>query len=135
MFSEKKDKVTSDSRSQQNKISEGTVITGDISSEGDFRIDGVVKGNLKSSGKVVVGKTGIIEGHLTSSNADIEGKILGEVYVKDLLSLRATAVINGKVEISKLSVEPGATFNASCEMKGAIPLNNGNKSKKQEQTA
>ena len=37
----------------QNKIASGTTITGDIESEGDFRIDGVIKGkflfNRKSS--------------------------------------------------------------------------------------
>ena len=51
-------------------------------------------------------------------NADIEGNFNGELLVSDLLSLKTTAVIEGTVSVAKLAVEPGATFNASCSMKG-----------------
>ncbi|HZJ21271.1 MAG TPA: polymer-forming cytoskeletal protein, partial [Pricia sp.] len=51
-------------------------------------------------------------------NADIEGSFNGELLVSDLLSLKSSAVIEGTVEVSKLAVEPGATFNATCSMKG-----------------
>ena len=56
-------------------------------------------------------------------NADIEGSFNGELLVSDLLSLKSAAVIEGTVFVSKLSVEPGATFNASCSMKGKNALN------------
>ncbi len=55
MFSE--NKKSSGTFSQQNTISKGTVIVGDISSNGDFRIEGNIEGNINTSGKVVVGKT------------------------------------------------------------------------------
>ncbi|HAI40677.1 MAG TPA: cell shape determination protein CcmA, partial [Maribacter sp.] len=32
--------------------------------------------------------------------------------------LKSSAVIEGTVSVSKLAVEPGATFNASCNMGG-----------------
>ncbi|MCJ7467312.1 MAG: polymer-forming cytoskeletal protein, partial [Maribacter sp.] len=48
----------------------------------------------------------------------IEGSFNGELMVSDLLSLKSSAVIEGTVSVSKLAVEPGATFNASCNMKG-----------------
>ena len=51
-------------------------------------------------------------------NADIEGSFNGELLVSDLLSLKASSVIEGTVTVSKLAVEPGATFNASCTMGG-----------------
>ena len=58
MFSDnKKDKQPMETTSNQNIISKGTKIVGDLMSEGDFRIDGVVEGNLKTNGKVVVGKS------------------------------------------------------------------------------
>lgn len=124
MFSEqKKTKAGGDGYTLQNKIASGTTITGDIVSEGDFRIDGIIKGNFSSTGKVVVGKSGEIEGTLKASNADIEGKISGKIYISDILSLRATSIIDGEVETGKLSIEPGASFNATCKMKGAIKLN------------
>ena len=62
MFSDKKSgRMASDTISQQNTIGKGTVITGDIISEGDFRIEGSIQGNIKTPGKVVIGKTGVIK--------------------------------------------------------------------------
>ncbi len=129
MFSEKKSgKTISDSSSQQNTIAQGTTITGDIVSDGDFRIEGTVEGNIKTPGKVVIGKTGSVNGTLKSSNADIEGKFSGKIFLSDTLSLRASAHVEGETEVGKLAVEPGATFNATCAMKGALKeLNNGQK--------
>lgn len=103
---------------QPNRIEKNTRIKGDIVSEADFRIDGKLDGNVKTSGKVVIGKDGYIHGKVECVNADIEGSFNGELLVSDLLSLKNSAVIEGTVEVSKLAVEPGATFNASCSMKG-----------------
>ena len=103
---------------QPNRIEKNTKIKGDIISEADFRIDGKLDGNVKTSGKVVIGKDGYIHGKVECVNADIEGSFNGELLVSELLSLKDTAVIEGTVSVSKLAVEPGATFNASCTMKG-----------------
>ncbi|MBT8182982.1 MAG: polymer-forming cytoskeletal protein, partial [Eudoraea sp.] len=75
-------------------------------------------GNVKTSGKVVIGKDGYIHGKVECVNADIEGSFNGELQVSNLLALKASAVIEGTVTVAKLAVEPGATFNASCTMKG-----------------
>lgn len=119
MFSDnKKPRAMSEIGGQPNRIEKNTKIKGDIISEADFRIDGKLDGNVKTSGKVVIGKDGYIHGKVECVNADIEGSFNGELQVSDLLSLKNTAVIEGTVIVSKLSVEPGATFNASCSMKG-----------------
>jgi len=118
MFSEKKDKQPQ--VLERNIIGKNTSIIGDVISEGDFRIDGKVEGTIKTTGRVVIGKTGSINGKVTCDNADIEGKFSGELAVNNLLTLKATATISGDVIISKLSVEPGAEFNASCSMKGSV---------------
>lgn len=98
------------------RIEKSTIVKGDIVSEGDFRIDGTLDGSIKTKGKVVVGKEGAIKGAVSCSNADVEGKIDGNLVVSEALSLRSTSVIDGDVVIGKLIVESGATFNASCSM-------------------
>jgi len=121
MFTEnKKPKSNPNSFSQQNTIAQGTTFNGDLISEGDFRVEGIVKGSVNTSGKVVIGKTGSVEGILTCDNADVEGKFNGTLNVSNTLNLRSSAHIEGEVQIGKLSVEPGATFNASCLMKGSV---------------
>jgi len=117
MFSDKKEKSSSPAPSSgQNRIDEGTTLKGEIHSNGFFRIDGTVEGNVNTPSKVVIGKTGVIIGTLTCENADVEGKIEGNINVSETLSLRATANIDGDVTVGKLAVEPGASLNASCSM-------------------
>jgi len=119
MFSDnKKPSTMNEVGGQPNRIEKNTKIKGDIISEADFRIDGKLDGNVKTSGKVVIGKDGYIHGKVECVNADIEGSFNGELQVSNLLSLKASAVIEGTVTVAKLAVEPGATFNASCSMKG-----------------
>jgi cytoskeletal protein CcmA (bactofilin family) len=121
MFTDNKNsKSNLNSFSQQNTIAQGTTFNGDLTSEGDFRVEGAITGSLKTSGKVVIGKTGEIDGVLTCNNADIEGKFKGTLSVSDTLSLRSSAQVEGEVQIGKLSVEPGASFNANCSMKGSV---------------
>lgn len=121
MFSDnKKDKQPTEGLSSQNIISQGTKIVGDFNSEGDFRIDGTVEGNIKTSGKVVVGKSGLIKGTLQGTDAYFEGKFSGKLALSGTLTLKSSAHIEGEVVSGKLAVEPGATFNVTCIMKGTV---------------
>ena len=108
---------TTEITGQPNKIEESTKITGEIKSNADFRIDGYLNGSITTSGKVVIGKEGIIEGNIKCLNADIEGRFNGKIEASEVLNLKSTAIIEGEVKISKLIVEAGANFNAKCSMK------------------
>ena len=120
----------------QNRIGQATEIEGNITSKGGFRIDGLLKGSLKTTGKVVIGKEGKILGTLVCSNADIEGFFEGDMTVENLLSLKATAVVNGEVVTGKLMVEPGTEFNGSCTMnQGVKKLDTSKGGKKAGKTA
>lgn len=124
MFASKKTKNNLDRNpsTSENRINEGTTFVGTIRSTGFFRIDGIVEGDITSPARVVVGKKGVIKGLLHCDNADIEGKVEGELKVKEALVLRETAVINGDVITSQLSVEPGAELNGKCNMKDKIKV-------------
>ena len=102
---------------ERNVIGKNTTIIGEIISEGDFRVDGFLDGRLQTKGKVIIGADGKVKGSIETQNADIEGKFNGHLRVFKTLSLKAVANISGEVVVGKLSVEPGAIFNATCEMK------------------
>ena len=103
-----------------NIVGAGTSIEGDIISSGDIRIDGSLKGTVKTRGKLVVGPSGNIEGEAYCQNADISGSIRGKVNVTELLSLKGTAKLSGEISTGKLSIEPGADFSGSCSMGGVV---------------
>ncbi len=100
-------------------VGAGTTLKGDISSNSDLRIDGTIIGNISSTAKVVVGANGVVEGDITGNQADIIGKVTGNVKAKDLLQLRGDSIVNGNLYAGKLQVEPSATFNGQCHMGAA----------------
>lgn len=100
-------------------IGAGTTLKGDISSNSDLRIDGTVIGNIQSTAKVVIGANGVVEGDITGNQADIIGKVTGNIKAKDLLQLRGDSVVTGNLYAEKLQVEPSAMFNGQCHMGSA----------------
>lgn len=106
---------------ERNVIAKNTMITGEIKSDGDFRIDGTLEGSLITQGRVIIGSDGFVKGNVEAANADIEGKIAGKLIVNKTLTVKAIANISGEVIVGKLSIEPGAAFNATCAMKTPVP--------------
>ncbi|MCS6981447.1 MAG: polymer-forming cytoskeletal protein [Flavobacteriales bacterium] len=99
-----------------NTINPGTTVEGNIISQGNIRFDGRLKGTLKCEGKLVVGSEGFIEGNIFCQQADISGKVRGNITVKDLVTLKNTADVTGDIITGKLCIEPGAVFTGRCNM-------------------
>jgi len=106
-------------------ISNGTTLKGDISSNSDLRIDGTIVGNITSSAKIVIGANGVVEGDIFGNQADIVGKVSGNIRTKELLQLRGESIVTGNLYAGKLQVEPSATFNGQCHMgANVVDINN-----------
>jgi cytoskeletal protein CcmA (bactofilin family) len=97
-------------------IGAGTSMKGDITSNGDLRIDGSLVGNIHCSAKVVIGANGVVQGDINGQQADIMGKVTGTIKVKDLLQLKGGSLMNGNIQAAKLQIEPTASFNGECHM-------------------
>ncbi len=104
-----------------NIIAAGTEIVGDITSNGDFRIEGSIKGKIVAKGRIVIGESGKVEGEIICSDADFRGSILGKVEVSNLTILKESATFNGEVLTKKISIEPGAVFTGTCTMRTESP--------------
>lgn len=127
MFNSKsKSSFDDSSASATSIIGAGTTITGDVQSNGDIRIDGIIKGNLIAKAKILVGADGVIEGDIDGKQADILGKVTGKIKVADLLYLHGQAIVDGDIYAGKLQIEPTASFNGQCHMGanvvGLIPI-------------
>ena len=106
-------------------ISAGTTLKGDIKSNGDLRIDGTIIGNVNSTAKIIIGASGVVEGDINGNQADIVGKVSGNIRAKELLQLKGDSVVTGNVYAGKLQVEPSATFNGQCHMgANVVEMNN-----------
>ncbi|MBI1780110.1 MAG: polymer-forming cytoskeletal protein [Sphingobacteriales bacterium] len=113
-------------------IAAGTEITGNIKCDGDIRIDGLLKGNVHSGSKVILGPDGKIQGDIEAKQADVMGKVSGKIVVTDLLNLKGKAEVDGDIYTGQLQVEPSASFNGSCHMGKAAVAKSGSNALKNE---
>jgi cytoskeletal protein CcmA (bactofilin family) len=125
MFNQKsKSEMSSDTPAQASGasiIAAGTTLKGDISSNGDIRIDGTLHGNIQSTAKIVIGANGVVEGDIAGQQADIMGKINGTIKVKELLQLKGGSNVTGNIHAAKLQIETSANFNGQCHMTTNVP--------------
>ncbi len=95
-------------------IGAGTIISGDIKSDGDIRIDGILTGNLFAQSKIFIGPEGSVEGDIHGQQADVLGKVTGQIRIKELLQLLGKCDVKGDIFSGKLQVEPTASFSGCC---------------------
>jgi cytoskeletal protein CcmA (bactofilin family) len=82
MFTTKEQKrVAEEISNSSNNIGKGTFLEGMIETFGNIRIEGKVKGDVKSKSKIALGESSQIEGNIIAQNADIEGEVKGRVEV------------------------------------------------------
>lgn len=98
------------------RISSASTVRGEMYSRNDIRIDGTFEGKIYSEGKVVVGEKAIITGDIICTNVDFWGKLKGNLYVKDTLSLKDGCVVDGELHIRRIMLELGSKFNGTCRM-------------------
>jgi cytoskeletal protein CcmA (bactofilin family) len=118
MFGKKEDVMQNSIANLQslNSIGVGTIIDGNIKTDGDFRIDGKVNGNILTSGRLVLGASSQVVGDINCINGNIEGFVRGNIQVKEILKISKSANVDGNITTNKLIVEEGAVIQAKISM-------------------
>ncbi|MFP4458297.1 MAG: polymer-forming cytoskeletal protein [Candidatus Zixiibacteriota bacterium] len=113
-----KQKKTSASNDHINTIlGAGSKFNGDIEVDGGLRIDGNFDGKISASGKLSIGKDGVLNSEsIEASAAIIGGKVKAQLTAKQLVKLESTAHFTGSIKTDVLIVEQGAVFNGSSSM-------------------
>lgn len=103
-----------------NLLSEGTQITGDIHASNDIRVDGMIKGKINTTGRLVIGQMARVEGEINSPSVDILGTMEGNIVSTGTVTLRAKSVFTGTVKAAYIAIEAGAIFNGECHIQRDI---------------
>lgn len=113
---------------RQNILGFGTVLIGNIVCEGPIRIDGKLEGNIESTSKVIIGKSGEVFGEIKAQNIDIEGRFDGKIFSEEIINIKSEANVTGEVTSKSLSIEEGALFNAMSKTnKDSFKMKSGKK--------
>ncbi|HAP43944.1 MAG: hypothetical protein A2087_05060 [Spirochaetes bacterium GWD1_61_31] len=80
----------------------GSSFRGDLVIEGFIRVDGWLRGSLRSTGKVVISAMARCDASIIAASAIVGGVVRGDVCVSEQLELQDGAVIVGNVFAPKL---------------------------------
>lgn len=88
-------------------IGAGVTLKGEISVPDLIVVDGTIEGDITAR-VVCVGQSGVIRGNISATEADISGSITDHIEIKQLLIVRATGRVEGKVMYDEIELEKGA---------------------------
>ena len=97
-------------------VSQGMRIDGELKSQGNIKIDGIVAGKVHTSADLMVGPNAQIDADLIAANALIAGVVKGNITVKGSLVILETARIIGNISCGTLGIRDGAFFSGACRM-------------------
>ena len=93
-------------------ISRDLRIIGDIITDGDVQIDGIIEGDV-NSGSVTVGEHAVVKGCIRAQLARVRGRVDGEIYARNV-ALARTAKVQGDIMHESISIEAGAYLDGRC---------------------
>ena len=91
-------------------------IHGDVKVSGSLLIYGKVFGNIQSSGSVRTANGSVVNGNISANDANIGGKVEGDLDVEKKVTLGDTSFLTGNLKASILTIEEGAKFDGVCSM-------------------
>lgn len=103
-------------------IASGTIITGDVTTDGTVKVEGEVLGNVHAGQQVLLARGSRVRGDVQTREAVIGGMVEGAIRASERVEIQATAVVQGDVTTQRIVIAEGGQVNGSLEMtkKGVV---------------
>jgi len=95
-------------------------IKGDLVLNSDVRIDGILEGNITTTGNVIIGEKGSLTGNVISNNFYLFGHFSGDADVTTRSVVHTTGKYFGRIITEIINIESGGIIDASISMRNYI---------------
>ena len=117
MFSRSSRKSADDAEAQEKPavpsiLSKNLRITGNLETEGDIQLEGIVDGDVRSQ-LLTIGADAVVNGSVTADTVRVDGTVNGQISGR-IVQLGKSAKVNGDIVHESLSVEAGAFVHGMC---------------------
>ena len=103
-------------------IGKAVRVVGQIFTKEDLYVDGDVEGTIESQeNKVTIGPNGRVQASIRARDVIILGQVQGNVETSDKVDIRKDAKLVGDITTSRISIEDGALFKGSIDIKKPEP--------------
>lgn len=100
-------------------IASGTVITGDVRTEGTVKVEGEILGNVQAAQQVLLARGSRVRGDVQTREAVIGGLVEGSIRAGERVEIQATAIVQGDIVTQRIVIAEGGQVNGGLEMKKA----------------
>jgi cytoskeletal protein CcmA (bactofilin family) len=97
-------------------IGPGITIEGEVTSEDEVVVGGVIRGKLQSEGVVTVETDGVVDADIAARSVSIGGAVTGNVEAAERVDLLAGGRLIGDVKAARLTIADGASFKGNVDM-------------------
>ncbi len=111
-------------RPEMTLIGQSVVIKGELSCNEDLYIDGRVEGTIDPKGnRLTIGSNGRVKANIVACAVVVQGKLEGNIQASDRVELKQSASVIGDIVTQRISIEEGASFKGSVEIRKEPPKN------------
>lgn len=97
-----------------------TLFEGNLTTKDTTRVDGTIKGNVKSEGTLIVGPNGKVDGNISAANIIVGGIIEGDLIALGKVEITSTGSIRGDITTKSLIIDENAVFQGTCSMNAEV---------------
>jgi len=97
-------------------LGEGVEVSGEISFTHGLRVEGCIKGKIRSEAFLTIGPKGRIDAEISIRRISINGEFRGIIHASDRIEIHKDGKVYGDVYTPCLIIEAGALFEGKCNM-------------------
>jgi len=91
-------------------------LEGKLQLEGDLRVQGRAEGEVVVTGDIEIETGATVRAQLQGSAVAVRGDVQGTIIARQKLLLGGSASFSGDIQVGRLQIDDGATFNGNVRM-------------------
>jgi cytoskeletal protein CcmA (bactofilin family) len=97
-------------------LGKGAEMTGEISFTNGLRVEGIIKGKVRSEATLEIGPGGMVDAEVNVRKISINGEFRGVIQAVDRVEIHKDGKVFGDIYSPCLIIEAGAIFDGRCNM-------------------
>ena len=97
-------------------VGRGISFSGDVASCDRLVVEGSIEANLQNCQSLIIAETGIFRGNGSTEDADVRGRIEGDLVVYKRLLIRAGGHVSGTITYGEIEIEAGGKISGAIQV-------------------